>query len=164
MNAPAPSTDSGALREDAVQRGHERDAVSHRTIIVSVGSLIAIIAATLLVVHEVADVFRVEDDVATAHPTRAEPSQPAAEEEFTPDQPEQLHALHQSETERLTMYEWTDKKAGVAQIPIERAIDLLAERGLPPTPPQSEPNKSNQQSSDSETDKPDTPDTKPRTD
>ncbi len=35
------------------------------------------------------------------------------------------------EHEVLTTYGWMDKNAGVVRIPIERAKDLLIERGLP---------------------------------
>src|SRR6266536_2413576 len=35
----------------------------------------------------------------------------------------------------LTTYGWVDRNAGVARIPIARAIDLLVERGLPVTKP-----------------------------
>jgi len=36
---------------------------------------------------------------------------------------------------QLTTYGWVDQKNGVAHIPIERAIDLLAQQGLPNRPP-----------------------------
>ncbi len=38
----------------------------------------------------------------------------------------------------INHYEWVDKSAGTVKIPVARAIDLLAERGLPAreTPPQ----------------------------
>jgi hypothetical protein len=39
--------------------------------------------------------------------------------------------LRQEERRLLEQYEWVDKKAGVVRIPIERAIDVLAARGLP---------------------------------
>jgi hypothetical protein len=39
--------------------------------------------------------------------------------------------LRQTETPLLHSYEWIDKNAGTVRIPIERAIDVLAERGLP---------------------------------
>jgi hypothetical protein len=35
----------------------------------------------------------------------------------------------------LTTYAWVDKKAGVVRIPIDRAMEVLAERGLPPPKP-----------------------------
>jgi hypothetical protein len=37
--------------------------------------------------------------------------------------------------EQLNTYGWVDQKAGVAHIPIERAMDLIAQRGLPTVPP-----------------------------
>jgi len=32
----------------------------------------------------------------------------------------------------LTSYGWVDEKAGIARIPIERAIEIVATRGVPP--------------------------------
>lgn len=37
--------------------------------------------------------------------------------------------------EQLNSYGWVDQKAGVAHIPIERAMELIAQRGLPTVPP-----------------------------
>jgi hypothetical protein len=42
-----------------------------------------------------------------------------------------LHNLRESEKARLTSYGWVDRKAGTVRIPIERAMDLVAERGVP---------------------------------
>lgn len=39
--------------------------------------------------------------------------------------------LRAKENERLGGYSWADQPAGVARIPIERAMDLIAERGVP---------------------------------
>ncbi|HSP99991.1 MAG TPA: hypothetical protein VL049_22435 [Candidatus Dormibacteraeota bacterium] len=39
-----------------------------------------------------------------------------------------LEELRQAETEQLTTYGWVDKSAGTVRIPIDRAIDILAER------------------------------------
>ena len=41
------------------------------------------------------------------------------------------HQLHASENEILDSYTWVDRQAGIVRIPINRAMDLLAERGLP---------------------------------
>ena len=38
------------------------------------------------------------------------------------------------EEQTLNSYGWVDQKAGVVRIPIERAMQLLAQRGLPTTP------------------------------
>jgi hypothetical protein len=38
------------------------------------------------------------------------------------------------EEQTLNSYGWVDEKAGVVRIPIDRAMQLLAQRGLPTTP------------------------------
>jgi hypothetical protein len=47
----------------------------------------------------------------------------------TPTQDTQM--LRQRHLEVLNSYGWSDRQAGIARIPIDRAIDLLLERGLP---------------------------------
>jgi hypothetical protein len=37
----------------------------------------------------------------------------------------------QAEGAVLNSYRWVDKEAGIVGVPIERAIKILAERGLP---------------------------------
>jgi hypothetical protein len=45
--------------------------------------------------------------------------------------------LFDQQEQRLNSYGWTDEKAGTAHIPIDRAMDLVAQRGIPARPPQS---------------------------
>ncbi|MFI5089425.1 MAG: hypothetical protein ACHP7P_05145 [Terriglobales bacterium] len=40
-------------------------------------------------------------------------------------------AYHLSAAETLNSYGWVDQKAGTARIPIDKAMDLVVERGLP---------------------------------
>jgi hypothetical protein len=42
--------------------------------------------------------------------------------------------FQQAERERLETYGWMDQSTGAVHIPIERAIDLIAERGVGPLP------------------------------
>jgi hypothetical protein len=42
-----------------------------------------------------------------------------------------LQQLLDSQNAKLNSYGWIDKGTGVIRIPIERAMDLLAQRGLP---------------------------------
>ncbi|HEY7494835.1 MAG TPA: hypothetical protein VIH59_27505, partial [Candidatus Tectomicrobia bacterium] len=44
---------------------------------------------------------------------------------------QELQQLHAEEDAILHSYGWVDQPAGVVRIPIERAMELLAERGLP---------------------------------
>ena len=46
-----------------------------------------------------------------------------------------LVKLRASEDQLLFKYDWVDKQKGVVRIPIDRAIDLVAQRGLPSMPP-----------------------------
>src|SRR6185436_5206769 len=47
---------------------------------------------------------------------------------------EDLSNLRTREDQALTSYGWVDKNAGVVRIPIDRAMQLIVERGLPARP------------------------------
>jgi hypothetical protein len=50
-----------------------------------------------------------------------------------------LEELRRAEREILAGYEWVDRDAGIVRIPVERAMVILAERGLPAAPEPPEP-------------------------
>src|SRR5207253_2757810 len=59
----------------------------------------------------------------------------------TPPQPrletaegESFAAYQAAEQQRLTSYTWVDRQSGTVSIPIARAMDLVAQRGLPARP------------------------------
>ena len=53
-----------------------------------------------------------------------------------------LARLRRTEGRTLSSYGWIDRQQGLARLPIERAIELLAQRGLPePKPKNPEPPK-----------------------
>jgi hypothetical protein len=58
------------------------------------------------------------------------PPQPRLEERPAVE----LKAFRDAEDQALSSYGWVDQKNGVVHIPIDRAIDLLAQRGLPSRP------------------------------
>jgi len=47
------------------------------------------------------------------------------------DERNQLDRIRIDEAQTLSTYDWIDQKAGTVRIPIDRAMDLLAQRGLP---------------------------------
>jgi hypothetical protein len=47
------------------------------------------------------------------------------------DERGQLNGIKRAEDNTLYSYGWVDEKAGTVRIPIERAMDLLVQRGLP---------------------------------
>jgi hypothetical protein len=50
------------------------------------------------------------------------------------DERNQLDRIRIDEAQTLSTYDWVDQKAGAVRIPIDRAMDLLAQRGLPVRP------------------------------
>jgi len=67
--------------------------------------------------------------IAPGYPQTAFPS-PKLEE----DERGQLNGILLNEEQTLYSYGWVDEKAGTIHIPIERAMDLIVERGLPVRP------------------------------
>jgi hypothetical protein len=47
------------------------------------------------------------------------------------NEPGDLHTFRENEDKILSTYDWIDKDKGVVRIPIDRAKELLLERGLP---------------------------------
>jgi hypothetical protein len=64
--------------------------------------------------------------VAPGYPNQAFPN-PRLET----DEHGQLNDIRLNEERTLSSYGWVDQQAGTVHIPIERAMDLLAQRGLP---------------------------------
>ena len=67
--------------------------------------------------------------VAASEPAKAFP-QPQLQETEVLD----LKAIRAAEDQVLNSYAWIDPEMNVVRIPIDRAMDLLAERGLPSRP------------------------------
>lgn len=74
------------------------------------------------------------DAMAQTYPLSVgQPRQPPAPNLQT--QPFQdIFTLRQSETTRLGSYGWVDQEGGIARIPIDRAMELILQRGLPTRP------------------------------
>jgi hypothetical protein len=67
--------------------------------------------------------------IAPEYPQSAFPN-PKLEE----DERGQLNGIILNEDKALYSYGWVDEKAGIVHIPIERAMELIAQRGLPVRP------------------------------
>lgn len=67
--------------------------------------------------------------VAPSYPQSTFPS-PKLEE----DERGQLNGIRINEEKTLYSYGWVDEKSGTVRIPIERAMDLIVQRGLPVRP------------------------------
>jgi hypothetical protein len=55
----------------------------------------------------------------------------STEPRLQPDPPREKAELRQVEDHLLTTYNWVDQEQGLARIPVDRAIELLSQAGLP---------------------------------
>jgi len=75
---------------------------------------------------------RSADSIAQKYPLAAavphkEPPPPNLQKQPFKD----IYMLRQGETEKLTSYGWVDKDGGVTRIPIDRAMEIMLQRGFP---------------------------------
>jgi hypothetical protein len=63
--------------------------------------------------------------------------QSTATPQAAPD--EAFKQLRATEDAVLNTYGWVDRESGIVHIPIERAMELLLQRGLPARPPDQQP-------------------------
>jgi hypothetical protein len=107
--------------------GHEQREVSVRLIVVSLGFLAV---GTFFVFLLVVGIFRYFYDTdKTAESRRQGVVPPEPRIEVAPY--EQIQQLRAHEDHILNSYAWVDKSAGTVRVPISRAIDMLAAKGLP---------------------------------
>ncbi|HEY3171867.1 MAG TPA: hypothetical protein VGK86_04735 [Thermoanaerobaculia bacterium] len=130
-HGPAPATDDRIA-------GHETSDVSIGPI-VKFG--IGLAAATILIQVAVWGYFRLlqarerREDQPVSRMVAASLRRTPPEPRLEPDPLALRHRVRASEDAVLTTYGWVDRSAGVARIPITRAMEILVERGLPVTKP-----------------------------
>ena len=117
----------------AEERGYEPTDVSVRLV------LLTVFVGVLLVVLAAAALFGLQRLYATLDPVSPEPPLSPLER-LTPEPPppqiqaepaEDLATYLAREQAILESYAWRDEEAGIARIPIGRAMQLLVERGWP---------------------------------
>ena len=109
--------------------GHEQSEVSVRLIVVSLAFLAV---TTFLVFVLVVGIFRYfYDTTGTAESERLSRPVIPPEPRIEVAPYEQLQRLRTQEDHILNSYAWVDKQNGVVRVPIDRAIDMLATKGLP---------------------------------
>lgn len=117
--------------------GHERRDVSIRTVaLCALGLLAAVplvmVGMNLLFAHLAERERLAQPQPITELPTEANPLPPEPRLQMSPV--EDLRQLRTAEETALEGYGWVDRSAGRVRIPVARAIELVAERGLPVRP------------------------------
>lgn len=112
--------------------GYEVEDASVREIIISA---IGLAVGTILICAAVFGLFRVlrSADVNSRQPL----TDVTVQQTFPPgprlqEKPwEEMQQLRQKEDQALTSYGWVNKNAGTVRIPIDRAMDIMAQKGFP---------------------------------
>jgi|DewCreStandDraft_4_1066084.scaffolds.fasta_scaffold04286_9 hypothetical protein len=127
---------SATSRPGQTMPAHETRDLRARPIVVAtvVGVLVTVgIFAGLYVLTAALDRY-VQRTAPSPNPLAAvAPKEPPAPR-LQPAPVKDLLELRAWEDSQLHHYGWVDKANGIARIPIERAIEILAERGLPARP------------------------------
>lgn len=117
---------------------HETTDISPRAVawgLVSVGVLVVLTALLLWGVFRyfAAQHARLDPEI---HPLAVErPAEPPAPR-LQPVPAVDMERMRRAEQQRLNSYGWVDRERGIVHIPIDRALELLEQRGLPARQPQ----------------------------
>ncbi len=123
-----------------IAQGHEPDQISTRPVIIFMvvlaivmGVSVAVITVMQVLIGGAAPVralWSMPDQGVVQSPNVQVPEDAVARADRTME----IRELTAAASERLTSYGWVDKAGGTVYIPIDRAIELLGQRGLPSAP------------------------------
>jgi hypothetical protein len=135
--APRPA------RDRTVTRGHEPGDVSPRGVLAVAGVFVVGLALALVFVSWLEARFTGRP-LTLRPPTAGVANAPGAPSALPRQEPviplhgqpwRDLATLRHAQSARLSSYGWVDREAGVVRVPIDRAMEALARRGLPARPP-----------------------------
>jgi hypothetical protein len=112
--------------------GHESRDTGVTLIALSAAGLAVVVLIVFLLMWGTFNLLKTDEqksDVSLSPlaPATQVPPQPRIEEHPW----EQLQQLRARENRELSTYGWQDQKAGIVRIPIDRALDMIAQKGLP---------------------------------
>ena len=115
---------------DAEARGHEFTPIKVGPVVFGGVVLFGILVVSMFAMSGLFRGLETMDDRDTLPPMAAPRQIPPAPRLVT-DEATQITA-HRSQVEaQLSEYGWVDEEEGIVRIPLERAMELVAERGLP---------------------------------
>lgn len=120
---------------------HELSDLKPRAIVIFLVVLAVTIVGVLVVSMWVYDYSAYRLAKSEAPPSTLAKQAPPPEPRLQVFAPKDMQEFRAEEDATLTSYGWIDRTAGVVRIPIDRAMQLLAERGLPAALQKSQPTK-----------------------
>ncbi|HEX9688679.1 MAG TPA: hypothetical protein VGB47_06390 [Thermoanaerobaculia bacterium] len=122
----------------ASEAGHETSDVSIRPIVrfgIGLGVATALISVALWGLFRLYDSEERKQDRPLPPMVAASLARTPPEPRLEPDPLAPRRRIRAREDAVLTTYGWVDRSGGVVRIPIDRAMELLVQRGLPPSKP-----------------------------
>jgi len=121
------------------QTGHEASDLDPKQIALLAFTLAAIIVGVIFVTYALYRRFTTVEIRSQATPSPLSYTrEPTPEPHLEANPGQDLKAMRAAENAVLHSYDWVDKEQGVVRIPIDRAIAILAARGLPARPARNE--------------------------
>ena len=126
----------GNVEPEGIRSGHETTDADAKPIVgflIALGLLLVLVMIAMMVMYNVLEARfeRAGRDISPLIDVEQIPPDPKLQVNPT----QELAEVEAWETERLTSYGWVDKDTGVFHIPIERAMEVLVESGLPARTP-----------------------------
>jgi hypothetical protein len=115
------------------QTGHEDTTLKARPLFISAGVLVGTVVVCQLVLAWWMKGFETkEEQVQAVNTGRQEiPVEQFPNPRLQESPPVERERVLREERARISSYGWVDKKAGIARIPVDRAMEILAQKGLP---------------------------------
>lgn len=129
MPEAKPSGGSGA--------GHELSDLSPRAIAIFGIALATTVVACMILAMWIFGFFAAREAKLDVPPSPLAKREAPSEPLLQVSAPKDMAEMRAKEEKILTSYDWVDRQAGTVRIPIDRAMQLLVERGLPPSPKES---------------------------
>jgi hypothetical protein len=108
--------------------GHETSDVN----IWAIGKFgLALVILTILSIGLLIGVFRFFQTREATNAGIVDPTKLFPSPQLESSEPKNLGQYREEEQKLLTTYGWVDQQKGVVRVPIDQAIDMLAQRGLP---------------------------------
>jgi hypothetical protein len=126
----------------ASDRHHKNRNLNVRAIGIFGIGLILLAGGSILMLSAMFRYFEMRENANQARTTENEPRKVPAEPRLQDHAVQDLQQMRAEEDQILNSYAWVDKKKVIVRIPIERAIDLLVNRGLRGPAKHSTPNSS----------------------
>ncbi len=125
-------------RGDAAQRspiGHELTDLQPRAIAIFAAALAVVLVLVLFAARALFDFYALRQEASERRPSPLTYlREPTPEPRLQIHGAQELQKMRAAEDAWLNGYGWIDQKAGIAHIPVDRAMELLATRALPVRP------------------------------